>query len=152
MSKKVVAFSLVALLAVVYILDTYTPITISHSLLMRSFLHANIAHLVINCYALYTFIMSPLLPYSLRYCCPMAYVISVFAFACSPTCAVGASGFIFALLGMIVARHFTKRNILICAIFIAFSLLPQLATTVHIVSLLLGFTSTKLIDYARQYV
>lgn len=152
MSKKVVAFSLVALLTVVYILDTYTPITISHSLLMRSFLHANIAHLVINCYALYTFMVSPLLPYSLRYCCPMAYVISVFAFACSPIYAVGASGFIFALFGMIVARHFAKRNILICAIFIAFSLLPQLATTVHIVSLLLGFTSTKLIDYARQYV
>ena len=152
MSKKVVAFSLVALLVVIYILDAYTPITISHSLLMRSFLHANIAHLAINCYALYTFIMSPLLPYSLRYCCSMAYVISVFAFACSPIYAVGISGFIYALLGMIVARHRTKRNIIICAIFITFSLLPQLATTVHIVSLLLGFTSTKLIDYARQYV
>lgn len=152
MPKKILAYTLITLLAVVYIFQTYTPVNISHSLLMRGFMHANIMHLAVNCYALYTFIMTPLLPYSLRCCLPMAYVISIVAFACSPIYAVGASGFISALLGMIVARHTTKRNVMICAIFIATSLLPPLATTVHLVSLLLGFSSIRLIDFLRQYV
>lgn len=137
MPKKIIAYIIGALLIIVYAVCPHPHSDVSP--FIAPFLHANIAHLAINIYVLGSFIVSPLIPMRLIPALLVSYTVSVIAFALSPSPAVGISGLIYALFAIILSYNICKRNLIVCAIFIAFSLLPNVATAVHLYSLLLGF-------------
>jgi membrane associated rhomboid family serine protease len=106
---------------------------------LRPLHHANIFHLCVNCYALWCTLRSPAIPMSLWIALPIAYIASVIGFALSPEYAIGASGIVYAICGIIYAYCRSRKNTCIILFLIAISFVPNIATEVHLYSLFFGF-------------
>ena len=134
MPKKTIILIACATMVLCYFL----PIPIN--CVTASFLHGNIFHLAINVYTLWIMLRFPIIIRHFKTNLIASYLISVLSFALSPSLAIGASGIIYALAGIVLIENLCKRNIVIIGIMIGFSFLPNIATAVHLYSLLFGCT------------
>lgn len=133
MQKKIIATILVSILILFYIFDPQQT-----NVWNASVKHLNVFHLILNSVTLYSLYTSQLNNFKPYIIIPSCYLIAVIAFYVSDDVAIGASGAILALFGFIVSKNINKHNLAITAIVIALSFLPGIATTVHLVAILLS--------------
>lgn len=136
--KKITAYIIISLLCLVYAVNPQP--NIYNAILC----HANIFHLLTNIIAIWSIYTSHLNVFTAWKIIPACYLLGTIGFTISPTPAVGASAFVYALLGSIWAKNTTRHNTVIIFFFSLFSFLPQIATTVHLFSLLGAFTLIKI--------
>lgn len=107
--------------------------------LMHHFFHANIFHLAVNCYSIWILLKSR------RSACilALAYICASVSWFASSAYPIGASNFIFALVGL-CSPHFrhpwwrSRPTVTFLALNLAMLLLPQVSAITHIVSFALG--------------
>lgn len=141
MQKKVTALTLCAILITVYVLHNILGYNLySHysRYLIASITHANVFHLAVNVGALLSLMTSIANTYNPIRISIICETIAIAAFALCSADAVGASGFIYALLTFIYMRNRTKQNTYIMLIAIAVSFLPNMATSIHLTSMALA--------------
>lgn len=110
--------------------------------LAHHFFHANIFHLAVNCMSLWLMFRNPSIVLKWK-TIAAAYVLATMSWFASSADVVGASNFIFALIGLRTPSfsHFwwkqpSVRFFLIATI--AMAILPQVSAITHIVSFCLG--------------
>ena len=106
---------------------------------MHHFFHANIFHLAVNCYSLWILLRAKRSIWVLI----VAYLCATLSWFASDADPIGASNFIFALVGL-CSPHFrhpwwrSRPTIIFLALNLAMLLLPQVSAITHIVSFSLG--------------
>ena len=129
--------------------------------LSYSFFHANWAHLLLNCIAVWM-VFSPRRRWSMKGLL-VAYLIAVVVYPCSFRPVIGFSNILYAGLGM---RSPSLRSpwwknpstMTFIMVTLAMAFIPQIAATTHIISFLLGMLyasfkrwTDKLLKDARRY-
>lgn len=135
----------VALMAVVWVAQTAMCVGMTHNPMVDSFLHANWAHLALNCWALYWLWRKP------RW-----LIIPAYAFGCVGLWldgnAIGLSAMLYALMGLQWHLYDSTRNrIIMAASLLVAGLVPQLAFVAHLVPFVLalafGWLGRLVINY-----
>ena len=115
------------------------------------FFHASWFHLIGNCYALWFVYNNSMLG---KFTIPAIYIISVAASFIFPSelPTIGFSGAIYAMGGINVARHLTKKSIIssVFALSIGF-ILPACNGTVHLISFLTGFLISSFNNFNLRF-
>lgn len=110
--------------------------------LIHHFFHANIFHLAVNCLSLWLMFRNPASVLRWR-TVVMAYALATVSWFVSSADVVGASNFIFALIGLRTPsfRHawWKQPSVrLFLAVTVAMAFIPQISALTHIVSFSLG--------------
>ena len=114
------------------------------------FKHANLFHLICNCWCIYTAVNDRIINRYLIY--TVIITCGAFTFMLYNGNAVGFSGALFAMIGISYSHHLTRRNtIMLAAIFLVNAIIPNLALFIHFVSFALGFTIGMIIKRIRKY-
>lgn len=109
--------------------------------LMHHFFHANIFHLAVNCFSIWSLFRKGYIYSIIPLAC--AYAIASISWFCISADAIGFSNILFALIGIrtpsLRNRYWRDPAVLsFIAITILMALLPQVSAITHIVSFVLG--------------
>lgn len=107
---------------------------------IHHFFHANLFHLAVNCFSLYILFKNDNVT---ALTIISAYICATLSWFCSSADPIGASNFIFAMMGLRTPRlsHAWWRHpstIIFFATNMAMAFLPQVSAVTHIVSFILG--------------
>lgn len=134
--EKISKAILITILFAIYFLIDIQPM---QNAILLHFQHANIFHLLANCWSIYLIRKAEWIP---------AYIIAVLCCIPFTETTIGFSGVIFAALGILYGRYPSKLFWWASAIVLATGLLPNINAMFHLICLFAGF----FIGYSAQMI
>ena len=136
MQKKITKIVLIAAMTIVFAVEWATGTFVTDNALVNQFLHANIFHLALNCWAIKSIVRSEVMPPVVL--AIVAILLGWVGFVCAET-VVGFSGALYAMLGIQWRLFGNKTNFIITAsIFVLGLILPGLTFIAHALPFFLG--------------
>lgn len=114
-----------------------------HNIFLMHFHHANIFHLLANCWSVYLIRRADWIP---------AYFIAVLCSIPFAETTIGFSGVIFAALGMLYGKYPSKLFWWASAIVLVTGLLPNISALFHFINLIAGFVVGYCYQMTKLYV
>lgn len=154
-----ITYTIVAILILSYITIPYSTLATGTGInaLLYHFAHANILHLTLNTISLILLIRSLHRVAKTTHTLALAYTCATCAALCTTAPTVGASGIIYALLGMHTSAHLSHRLIfrapkyryqyiatIILSLLIGY-IIPNISATIHTTSYILGLIGAPLV-------
>lgn len=138
----------VAVLAALWVAQRAMSLDMTHNPMADAFLHANWAHLALNCWGLYCLWRKP------RWLIVPAYVLGCVGLWLDGN-AIGLSAMLYALMGLQWHRYDCVRNrVIVAASLLVAGLVPQLAFVAHLVpftiALAVGWLARMVINYNQD--
>lgn len=136
MQAKVTKITLVAILALVFAVEKLTDTYVTGDAMVNQFMHANIFHLLLNCWAVRSIVRGEIMPPCVL--AVVAVLLGWVGFLCGGN-VVGFSGALYAMLGIQWKIFGTKTNVIVTAsVFALGIILPGLAFVAHVLPFCLG--------------
>lgn len=136
MQEKVTRIAVVLVLACVFAAEWMTGVFVTGNAFADQFLHANVFHLMLNCWAVKSIVRREIMHPAVLVAAGI--FLGWLGFLCTD-CVVGFSGALYAMLGIQWRMFGTRTNTIITAVIFAIGLvIPQVTFIAHAVPFFLG--------------